>query len=206
MLQIGLPGWKGKQRRRECCFGGLNSMSFECVLRHYHPRLFLHIWWGSRNLFPQPVLDDMGHITDTAHAEERWTNSSRLRTLGGWLLALVLDYVLIFNKKEIKRLTDRCTCTFEAKSFYSGFSGGFSALYLMPVINQMFSGKVAESSKVNRLSHSYFLFFCYELKDCSHTQCTKGSKQHFTQGKGNTSIKISLPVHKSNIMSRLHNL
>lgn len=133
MLQIGLPGWKGKQKRRECCFGGLNSMSFECVLRHYHPRLFLHIWWGSRNLFPQPVLDDMGHITDTAHAEERWTNSSRLRTLGGWLLALVLDYVLIFNKKEVKRLKDQCTWTFKAKSFYSGFSGGFSALYLMPV-------------------------------------------------------------------------
>lgn len=45
-------GWEGKQRRREYCFRGLNSMFFEHVLRHYHPLLFLHIWLSSRNVFP----------------------------------------------------------------------------------------------------------------------------------------------------------
>lgn len=53
--------------------GGSNSTFFDSVLRHYHPRLSLHMWLGSRNVFPQPVLDDMGHFTGSTHAWWRWT-------------------------------------------------------------------------------------------------------------------------------------
>lgn len=32
----------------------------------------------------------MGHLTDAAHAGERWTNNTRLRALEGWILFSVL--------------------------------------------------------------------------------------------------------------------
>lgn len=58
---------------RECCSGGPNSTFFDCVLRHYHPQLFLHMWLGSRNVFPQPVLDVTGRFIGTADAGQSWT-------------------------------------------------------------------------------------------------------------------------------------
>lgn len=48
-----LPDWDERESREEGnVVGGLNSMFFELVLRHYHPLLFLHIWLSSRNVFP----------------------------------------------------------------------------------------------------------------------------------------------------------
>lgn len=57
-------------------------MYFERPLRHYHPQLFLCVRLSSKNVFPQPVSDDMGHVSDTAHAEER------LRTWEGTCMLL----------------------------------------------------------------------------------------------------------------------
>lgn len=86
--------WEEKQRR-ECCSGGPNSMFFDCVLRHYHPRLFLHMWLGSRNVFPQPVLDDTGRFTGSAHAGWSWRAPSGWRRL---LLTLSVCERLICNQ------------------------------------------------------------------------------------------------------------
>lgn len=72
-LQIFYAQNERKSRgRRECSSGGPNSMFFDCVLRHYHPRLFLHMWLGSRNVFPQPALDDTGRFAGRAHAGWSW--------------------------------------------------------------------------------------------------------------------------------------
>lgn len=77
---------RGKAEKKGMLFGGLNSMFFECVLRHYHPLLFLHIWLSTRNVFPLPVLDDMGHLTGTAHAGKAWSDDLRLRAFEGQVL------------------------------------------------------------------------------------------------------------------------
>lgn len=94
LANILCSNWEEKQRRRECCLGGANSMFFDCVLRHYHPRLFLHMCLGSRNVFPQPVLDDMSRFTGSTRQYTCWAED-------GWrhlLLTLSVCKRLIWNR------------------------------------------------------------------------------------------------------------
>lgn len=82
---------RGEAEKKGMLSGSLNSIFFEHVLRHYHPRLFLHIWCSSRNVFPQPVPDDMGHLTGTAHAG--LANLRRRELEGRTLFSLLMRWI-----------------------------------------------------------------------------------------------------------------